>query len=57
MNAKIFSANNSPHELLLTTRQTSKLRNAIENSVSTDVKLSKVQISKTIKSAGFLGFS
>ena len=31
MNAKMFSANNLPHELLLTTRQTTKLRNAIEN--------------------------
>ena len=27
MNAKMFSANNLPHELLLTTRQTTKLRN------------------------------
>ena len=30
MNAKMFSANNLPHKLLLTTRQTTKLRNAIE---------------------------
>ena len=34
MNAKMFSANNLPHELLLTTRQTTKLRNAIESNMS-----------------------
>ena len=55
MNAKMFSANNLPHELLLTTRQTIKLRNAIENNMSTDIKLSKAQISKIIHSGGFLG--
>ena len=55
MNAKMFSANNLPHELLLTTRQTTKLRNAIENNISTDIKLSKAQISKIIQSGGFLG--
>ena len=51
----MFSANNLPHELLLTTRQTTKLRNGIENNMSTDIKLSKVQISKIIQSGGFLG--
>ena len=51
----MFSANNLPHELLLTTRQTTKLRNAIENNMSTDIKLSKGQISKIIQSGGFLG--
>ena len=55
MNAKMFNGNNLPHELLLTTRQITKLRNAIENNVSTDIKLSKAQISKIIKSGGFLG--
>ena len=55
MNARIFSGNNLPHELLLTTRQTTKLRNAIENNMSTDIKLSKAPISKIIKSGGFLG--
>ena len=48
MNARMFSANNLPHELLLTTRQTTKLRNAIENNMSADIKLSKAQISKII---------
>ena len=48
MNAKMFNGNNLPHELLLTTRQTTKLRNAIENNFQTDIKLSKAQISKII---------
>ena len=55
MNAKILSANNLPHKLLLATGQTTKLRNAIENNMSTDIKLSKAQISKIIQSGGFLG--
>ena len=55
MNTRIFSANNLPHELLLTTRQTTKLRNAIENNMSTDIRLSKAQISKIIQFGGFLG--
>ena len=55
MNAKMFNRNNLSHELSLTTRQTTKLRNAIENNMSTDIKLSKAQISKIIKSGGFLG--
>ena len=55
MNARMFNANNLPHELLLTTRQTTKLRNAIENNMSADIKLSKAQISKIIQSGGFLG--
>ena len=55
MNAKILSANNLPHKLLLTTGQTTKLRNAIENNMSTDIKLSKAQISKIIQPGGFLG--
>ena len=55
MSARMFNENNLPHELLLTTRQTTKLRNAIENNIATDIKLSKAQISKTIQSRGFLG--
>ena len=54
MNAKMFSSNNLPHKLLLTTKQTTKLKNAIENNMSTDIKLSKAQISKIIQSGGFL---
>ena len=44
-----------PHELLLTTRQNTKLRNAINNNLSTDIKFSKAQIKKIIQSGGFLG--
>ena len=55
MNARMFSANKLPHEMLLITRQTTKLRNAIENNMPTDIKLSKAQICKIIQSGGFLG--
>ena len=44
-----------PHELLLITRQKTKLRNALNNNMSTDLKLSKAQISSIIQSGGFLG--
>ena len=54
MNARMFNENNFPHELLLTTRQTTKLRNAIENSMPTDIKLIKAQVSKIIQSGRFL---
>ena len=52
---KNFNKEHLPHELLLTTRQTTKLRNAINNNLATDVKLSKAQIKKLIQSGGFLG--
>ena len=52
---KIFNGNNLPHELLLTTRQKAKIRNAFNNNMSTDIKLSKAQITKIIQSGGFLG--
>ena len=55
MNVRMFCTNNLPHELLLTTRKTTKLRIAIENNMSTYIKLSKAQISKVIQSGGFLG--
>ena len=54
MNIKMFNGNNLPHELLLTTRQATKIRSAIENNISTDIKLSRAQISKIIQSGGFL---
>ena len=52
---KMFNGNDLPHELLLTTRQKTKLRNAFNNNMSIDLKLSKAQISKIIQSGGFLG--
>ena len=50
----MFNGNDLPHELLLTTRQKTKLRNTFNNNTSTDLKLSKAQISKIIQSGGFL---
>ena len=38
--------NKVPRELLLTTRQNTKLRNALNNNSATDIKLSKAQIKK-----------
>ena len=55
INFKMFNGNDLPHELLLTTRQKTKIRNAFNNNMSTDLKLSKAQISKIIQSGGFLG--
>ena len=52
---KNFNKDELPHDLLLTTRQDTKLRNAINNSLATDIKLSKAQIKKLIQSGGFLG--
>ena len=55
MNLKMLDGNDLLHELLLPTRQKTKLRNAFNNNMSTDLKLSKAQISKIIQSGGFLG--
>ena len=55
MNIKMFNGNNLPLELLITTRQKTKLRNGFENNMSTDVKLSKTRIAKIIQSGGLLG--
>ena len=46
---------NFPHELLLTNRQVANLRKAFANNSSTDIKLSKTQLSKEIQAGGFLG--
>ena len=53
INSKMFDGNNLPHELLLTTRQKTKIRNAFNNNMSTDLKLSKAQINKITQSGGF----
>ena len=52
---KNFNKEDLPHELLLTRRQSTKLRNAINNNSATDIKLSKAQIKKLIQSGRFLG--
>ena len=46
---------NFPHELLLTNRQVANIRKAFANHLSTDIKLSKTQLSKMIQSGGFIG--
>ena len=51
---KMFNGNDLPHELLLTARQKTKLRNAFNNNMSTDLKLSKAQKSKITQSGGVL---
>ena len=51
----MFDENFLPHELLLTRRQKTKLRNVFNNNMSTDLKLSKAQVSKIIQSGVFLG--
>ena len=51
----MFNSDNLPHELFLTRRQITKLRNNIENNMSTDITLSKAQIKKIIMSGGALG--
>ena len=46
LNKENFKDEELPQELLLTTRQTTKIRNAFANNMSTDIKHSKVQVSK-----------
>ena len=48
MSLKMFNGNNLPHELLLTTRQKTKLRNIFNNNMPNDLKLSSAQMSKII---------
>ena len=56
MSLKMFDGDNLPHELLLTKRQKKKLRNAFNNNMWTDIKLSKVQISKIINNSVWKNF-
>ena len=46
---------NFPHKLLLTNRQVANLHKAFATHSSTDIKLSKTQLSKMIQSGGSLG--
>ena len=46
---------NFSHKLLLTNRRVANLRKAFANYLSTDIKLSKIQLSKIVQSRGFLG--
>ena len=53
MSLKMIDRNDQRHELFVTTRQKTNLRNAFNNSLSTDLKLTKTQISEIIQSGGF----
>ena len=55
MSLKMFDGNDLPHELLLKTRQKTKLRYAFNNNMSTDIKLSKAQNYKITQSGAFVG--
>ena len=52
---KIFNKNQLLHELYLTKRQMTKLTDKIKNNMSTDIKLSKVQVNKILKEGRNLG--
>ena len=55
LNKRNFEDEKLSHEFFLTTRQTTKLRNAFVNNMATEMKLSKAQISKIIQSGGSFG--
>ena len=55
MNGDSNDKTNFLHELLLTNKQVANLRKALANHLSTNIKLSKTQLSKTIQSGRFLG--
>ena len=44
MSLKMLDRNDLPHEFLFTTRHKTKLRNAFNNNMLTDLKLSKAHI-------------
>ena len=48
MSLEMFAGNDLPHELLMTTGQKTKLRNAFNSNISADLKLSRAQISEII---------
>ena len=55
LNKKNFEDEELSHKIFLKTRQKTKLRNIFANKMSTDIKLSKAQISKIIQSGRCLG--
>ena len=55
LNNKSFDDEELQQELLRRTTQTTKIRNAFANNMSTDRKLSKPQISKIIQLGGYFG--
>ena len=56
LSTKNFNKDEVSHELLLTTRQNTKLGNALNNNSATDIKLTDIKlIKKLIQSRGFSG--
>ena len=55
LNKKNVEDEELQHELFLTPRQTTTIRNTFANNMSTDTKLSKSQISKIFKSGATFG--
>ena len=55
MIGNLNSETNFLHKLLLTDTQVANLRKAFTNKSSTNVKLSKTQLTKIIQSGGLLG--
>ena len=55
MSLKMLDGKYLPHELLLTTREQTRLRNAFNNNMPTDLTLSKAQISKIVQSGRCFG--
>ena len=55
INKKNFKDEELSHELFITTTQTTKIRNAFANNMSTDTKISKAQISEIIQLGGSFG--
>ena len=54
INKKNFEDEELSHALFLTARQMIKIRNAFAKNMSTDIELSKAQLSKITQSDGFL---
>ena len=52
---KMFNGNDLPHSYYWQQDKETKLRNGFDNNMSTDLKLSRAQISKIIQSGEFLG--
>ena len=48
LNKKNFEDEELQHELFLTIRRTTNIRNTFANNMSTDIKLSKAQLSRMI---------
>ena len=55
LNKKILEDEELPHKLFPAAMQTTKIRNAFANNMSTDIKLSEAQISKVIPSGRSFG--